>query len=58
MEIGQTGPNGQPAACLVEEEIKHRQEAVVTQHHLTVEKIAVQLTWKLHHGLVTHNCVQ
>jgi hypothetical protein len=30
METGQAGPNGPHAACLVAEEIKHKQETVVT----------------------------
>ncbi len=58
METGQPGPNGQYAVWLVEEEINHRQETVVTQHQLMEGRTVVQLTWKLHHGLVTHNCVQ
>jgi len=58
MEIGLPGPNGQHAVWLVEEVINHRQEVVVTQHLLMEGQIAAQLTWKLHQGLVTHNCVQ
>jgi len=58
MVTGQPGPNGQHAAWLVEVEIRHKQETVVTQHQLMEGQIVVQLTWKLYQGLVTHNCVQ
>jgi len=58
MGTGQPGPNGQHAVWLVEVEINHRQEIVITQHQLMEGQIVVQLTWKLHHALVTHNCVQ
>jgi len=58
MVTGQPGPNGRHAAWLVEVEIRHKQETAVTQHQLMEGQIVVQLIWKLHHALVTHNCVQ
>ena len=57
METGQDGPNGQLAAWLVEEEIKHRLEIAVILHRLMEEQIAVQLTGRLQLNFAIHNLV-
>ncbi len=58
MEIGQAGPNGHPAAWLVEEETKPKPEIVQTLLQPMVGEIVVPLIWIVQPRLVIHSYVQ